>query len=58
MDFETVSAADFGRSLMGLGVNLLSRDVRALAAFLSEVFGLSVHRLRPPAQRRFRHRHP
>ena len=45
MDFETVSAADFGRSLMGLGVNLLSPDVRALAAFLSEVFGLSVHRL-------------
>src|SRR6056297_840027 len=45
MDFETVSAADFGRSLTGLGVNLLSPDVRALAAFLSEVFGLSVHQL-------------
>jgi hypothetical protein len=45
MDFETVSAADFGRSLTGLGVNLLSPDVRALAAFLSEVFGLTVHRL-------------
>ena len=28
MDLETVSAADFGRSLMGLGVNLLSPDVR------------------------------
>jgi predicted enzyme related to lactoylglutathione lyase len=45
MDFETVSAADFGRSLAGLGVNLLSPDVQALASFLSEVFGLNVHRL-------------
>jgi predicted enzyme related to lactoylglutathione lyase len=45
MDFETVSAADFGRSLMGIGVNLLSPDVRALAGFLHEVFGLRVHRL-------------
>jgi predicted enzyme related to lactoylglutathione lyase len=45
MDFETVSAEDFGRSLTGLGVNLLSPDVRALSAFLAEVFGLTVHRL-------------
>jgi hypothetical protein len=34
MDYETVSADEFGRSLTGLGVNLLSPDVRALAAFL------------------------
>jgi predicted enzyme related to lactoylglutathione lyase len=45
MDYETVSADDFGRSLTGLGVNLLSPDVRALAGFLSGVFGLRVHRL-------------
>lgn len=45
MDFETVSADAFGRSLTGIGVNLLTRDVRGLAGFLSEVFGLSVHRL-------------
>ncbi len=45
MDYETVSAAEFGRSLTGLGVNLLSPDVRALAAFLSEVFELRLHRL-------------
>jgi len=45
MDLETVSAEDFGRSLTGVGVNLLSPDVRALAAFLSDVFGLSIHRL-------------
>jgi hypothetical protein len=45
MDLETVSAADFGRSLTGLGVNLLSCDVRGLAGFLTGVFGLSSHRL-------------
>lgn len=45
MDLETVTAADFGRSLRGLGVNLLCRDVRAVAEFLQAVPGLSVHRL-------------
>ncbi len=45
MDLETVSAEDFGQSLTGLGVNLLSPDVVALAGFLSDVFGLTAHRL-------------
>lgn len=45
MDFETVSAAEFGRALSGVGVNLLSADVRGLAAFLAEVFGMTIHRL-------------
>ena len=45
MDLETVDAAEFGRSLSGLGVNLLCRDVRAMAWFLQGVFGLGVHRL-------------
>lgn len=45
MDFEKVSAEEFGRSLQGIGVNLLSPDVRALASFLVEVFGMGVHRL-------------
>lgn len=45
MDLETVTPAEFGRSLTGLGLNLLTSDVRALADFLSDVFGLSVHRL-------------
>ena len=45
MDLETVPAEVFGRSLSGIGVNLLSPDVRALAAMMVEVFGLSVHRL-------------
>ena len=45
MDFETVSPADFGASLRGLGLNLLVRDVRAEAAFLAHVFGMVPHRL-------------
>ena len=44
MDLETVPAPGFGSALRGVGVNLLTRDVRALAAF-AEVLGLSVHRL-------------
>lgn len=45
MDFETVSPEEFGRSLSGVGANLLSPDVRALAAFLCDVMGLAIHRL-------------
>lgn len=45
MDLETVPAEDFGRALTGIGVNLLSPDVRALAAFLNDVFGLPAYQL-------------
>lgn len=45
MDFETIEADAFGRSLRGVGVNLLVRDVRAEIAFLETVFGLSTHRI-------------
>lgn len=45
MDFETVKAGDFGRSLKGIGINLVVRDVRRLAAFLEAVFGMKAHRL-------------
>lgn len=45
MDYETVKAEDFGRSLKGLGLNLLVRDVRALAAFLEDVFAMKAHRV-------------
>ena len=45
MDLETVSADDFGRSLRGVGLNLLTSDVRGLATFLRDVFGLTIHRL-------------
>ncbi|MCC5983959.1 MAG: glyoxalase [Rhodobacteraceae bacterium] len=45
MDLETVSADAFGRTLRGVGVNLLCRDVRAVAGFAAQVLGLAVHRL-------------
>lgn len=44
MDLDKVEAAELGRSLRGIGINLLSRDVRALARFLRDGLGLSVHR--------------
>ncbi|WP_300519764.1 VOC family protein [Aliiroseovarius sp.] len=45
MDYETVSAADFGRQLRGVGVNLLTRDVKAKVAFLTGVFRMQAHRV-------------
>ena len=45
MDFETISPAEFGASLRGLGLNILVRDVRAEAAFLRDVFGMAPHRV-------------
>ncbi len=45
MDFETVSAEDFGASLRGIGLNILVRDVPAECAFLQAVFGMSAHRV-------------
>ena len=45
MDFDSVTAADFGRSLSGLGLNLLVRDVPREARFLAEVFGMQAYRL-------------
>ena len=45
MDFETVSAGDFGRSLKGIGLNLVVRDVQSLASFLVEVFDMKAHRV-------------
>ncbi len=44
MDLDTVNAADFGRSLTGIGLNLLVRDVPGLSLFLSEVFDMSIYR--------------
>jgi hypothetical protein len=45
MDLETIPAPEFGRSLSGIGLNLLSRDVRGLAGFLVDVMGLTAHRV-------------
>ena len=44
MELETIEPAAFGRSLRGLGVNLLCRDVAGMAGFLKAVLGLSIHR--------------
>lgn len=40
MDLSTVGAADLGRGLRGLGLNLLVRDVVASVERLQAVFGL------------------
>lgn len=45
MEYETVSADDFGASLTGLGMNILVRDVRAQTIFLTVVFGMTAHRV-------------
>ena len=45
MDFETVDADSFGRSLRGIGLNLVVRDVKAECAFLETVFGMKSHRV-------------
>lgn len=41
MDYQTVKADDFGRSLTGIGLNLLVRDVPAECRFLENVFGMA-----------------
>jgi hypothetical protein len=45
MDFENVSAGDFGKSLSGIGLNLLVRDVAAQCAFFETVFQAKAHRI-------------
>ena len=45
MDFETVTADVFGASLRGIGINIITRDVAAQAQRLSDVFGMSSHRV-------------
>lgn len=44
MNLETITAEDFGRSLTGIGLNILVRDVLSLVFFLSEVFQMKVCR--------------
>ncbi len=44
MEYQTVSAPDFGRSLRGVGLNLLCRDVGLMVSFLRDVLGLKVVR--------------
>lgn len=45
MDFETVSSGEFGRSLSGIGLNLLVRDVRSTSEYLEAVFEMRAHRV-------------
>ena len=45
MDLETVPSGDFAKSLTGIGVNLLTQNVRKLAAFIMGTFGAAAHRL-------------
>lgn len=45
MDYETVDAADFGKGLRGIGLNLLVRDIREQAGFLAGVFAMKAHRV-------------
>ena len=45
MDYETISAEDFGRSLKGLGLNVIVRDVLWTADFLHRVFDMGRHRV-------------
>lgn len=47
MDFETVGADVFGKSLRGIGLNLLVRDVVGLCKTLESVFGKQAHRVSP-----------
>ena len=44
MDYETVSAEDFGTSLKGLGLNLIVPDVAREIAFLTGALEMTAHR--------------
>ena len=45
MDFETVSPEGFGKSLRGIGLNLVVRDVVTQCDFLAAVFDMKTHRV-------------
>ena len=45
MNYETISADEFGRSLSGVGVNILVKDVRRTVSFLENVFALKCHQV-------------
>lgn len=45
MDYETVDADTFGKSLSGIGLNLLVRDVKAECAFLETVFNMTCYQV-------------
>jgi predicted enzyme related to lactoylglutathione lyase len=45
MDYETISAEGLGRSLTGLGLNILVRDVPGQCRFLETVLDIRTHRV-------------
>ena len=45
MDYDSIDAPGVGRSLRGIGVNLLVRDVPRQCAFLEAVFGMTAHQV-------------
>lgn len=45
MDYDKIDADGFGRSLKGIGLNLLVRDVPAECAFLEAVFRMTSHQV-------------
>jgi len=45
VDYDNVSADEFGRCLRGMGINLLVRDVLAEVSFLETVFGMKSHQV-------------
>jgi catechol 2,3-dioxygenase-like lactoylglutathione lyase family enzyme len=45
MDYNAVSAPEFGRALTGIGVNVLVRDVGKSISFLETVLGMTGHQV-------------
>lgn len=44
-DYDTIKPAPFGAGLRGIGLNILVRGVRARAAMLVDVFGMTAHQV-------------
>lgn len=45
MDYNSVSASEFGASLSGIGINIIVSDVERTAQFLLDVFGMTPFRV-------------
>lgn len=45
MDYETITPEEFGKSLQGIGLNLLVRNTERSVSFLQNVMGFTAHRV-------------
>ncbi len=45
MNYDSIDADSFGRSLRGIGLNFLVRDVPAECVFLETIFGMTAHQM-------------